>query len=104
MELTTKDFEKILYIGIALTTEKNPTKLLAHILDEGMAITHCDAATLYLYEDGVLKFHIMKTISQNICRGENGDEITDIPPVEFQESNVCAYSGIKRTIEHSGCI
>lgn len=98
MKLTSQDFEKILHIGIDLTTQQNPTKLLANILDEGMAVTHCDAATLYLYEEDVLKFYIMKTISQNICRGEDGDVIDDIPPVEFLESNVCAYCGIHRKI------
>lgn len=98
MKLTNEEFVKILNIGIALTTETNSMRLLSHILDEAMEITHCDAATLYLYDENVLKFYIMKTLSQNISRGENGDEITDIPPVEFDKRNVCAYCGLERKI------
>lgn len=98
MKLTVCDLEKILYIGIALTTEKNYNKLLAHILDEAMEVTHCDGATLYLYEEQVLKFRIMKTLSMDISRGDKGETIEDMPPVAFTESNVCAYSGIHREI------
>lgn len=92
--LTTKDFEKILQLGIDLTTVKNRNKLLESIVDNGMEITGCDGGTLYLYEDNMLKFRIMRTISQNVDRGRNGEEITDVPPVAFREENVCAYTAI----------
>ena len=58
------------------------------IVEKGMQITNCDAGTLYLYEDEVLKFRIMRTISQNVYRGLDGTPITDIPPVPFKEENV----------------
>lgn len=98
MALTVQDFKDILNVGIQLTVEKDGNKLLNTIVDKGMQITNCDASTLYLYENDVLKFRIMRTISQNVCRGLNGEEITDIPPVPFKEENVCAYTAIHRNV------
>lgn len=98
MALTVQDFKDILKVGIQLTVEKDDNKLLNTIVDKGMQITNCDASTLYLYEDGVLKFRIMRTLSQNVCRGVDGEPITDIPPVPFKEENVCAYTAIHRKV------
>lgn len=98
MALTVQDFKDILKVGIQLTVEKDDNKLLNTIVDKGMQITNCDASTLYLYEDGLLKFRIMRTLSQNVCRGVDGEPITDIPPVPFKEENVCAYTAIHRKV------
>lgn len=98
MKLTNDELKKILNIGIKLSTEKDREHLLASILENGMDITHCDGSTLYLLEDGMLRFKIMKTLSQNISRGENGEVIDDMPPVPMTESNVCSYAAIHREI------
>lgn len=98
MKLTYEDFERILNIGISLTTEKDRNHLLNSILENGMKITNCDASTLYLLENQTLVFKIMKTISQNISRGADGESIQGIPPVALTEQNVCAYSAIHREI------
>lgn len=98
MALTIQDFKDILTVGIQLTVEKDDNKLLNTIVEKGMQITNCDAGTLYLYEDDVLKFRIMRTISQNVYRGIGGEPITDIPPVPFREENVCAYTAIHRRV------
>ncbi len=98
MKVSTRDFEKILQLGIDLTTVKNREKLLNCIVENGMEITNCDGGTLYLYEDGVLKFRIMRTLSMGVERGQDGEPIEDIPPVEFSEKNVCAYAGIHHTV------
>lgn len=98
MSLTVQDFKDILNVGIQLTVEKDSSKLLDTIVVKGMQITNCDAGTLYLYEDNVLKFRIMRTISQNVSRGLDGEQITDIPPVPFKEENVCAYTAIHRKV------
>ena len=98
MGLTVQDFKDILNVGIQLTVEKDDNKLLNTIVEKGMQITNCDASTLYLYEDDVLKFRIMRTLSQNVCRGVDGEPITDIPPVPFKEENVCAYTAIHRRV------
>lgn len=98
MKLEYKDFERILNIGIGLSTEKNRNRLLASILENGMEITHCDASTLYLYENNKLTFKIMKTLSMGISRGVDGEPIEDMPPVPMKEGNVCAYTAIHREI------
>ena len=98
MQLTYEDFERILKIGISLSTEKNRNRLLVSILENGMKLTHCDASTLYLYENEQLVFKIMKTISLGISRGEDGEPIADMPPVPLREENVCAYTAIHREI------
>lgn len=98
MRLHYKDFEHILNVGIELCTEKRRNKLLASILLSGMEITHCDGATLYLYENNTLVFRIMKTISLGISRGMNGESIDDLPPVPMKEENACAFSALHREI------
>lgn len=97
MSFDYKDFEKIMNIGIELSTESDSNKLLAGILQKGMEITNCDGATLYLYQEGKLNFKIMKTLSLNISKGEDGAPI-DMPPVPFKEGNVCAYTAIHREV------
>mgnify|MGYP003305465696 FL=1 len=91
--LTNKELREIVDIGIALTTEKNKNRLLEMILKKAMDISNCDAGTLYLYTEEGLEFKIMKTLSQGVSKGENGEKI-ELPPVPLKEENVCAYSAI----------
>ncbi|MCI6629362.1 MAG: GAF domain-containing protein, partial [Lachnospiraceae bacterium] len=98
MRLEYKDFERILNIGIRMSTERNRNRLLASILENGMEITHCDASTLYLYENDQLVFKIMKTLSLGISQGADGTPIENMPPVAMTEANVCAYTAIHREI------
>lgn len=98
MKLQYEDFKRILSIGIGLSTEKNPHKLLEAILEKSMQITHCDAGTLYMLRDNHLHFTIMKTLSMGINRGVDGESIEDMPPVPMEEENVCAYSAIHKKV------
>lgn len=98
MYLQYEDFEKILNIGIRLSTERDRTHMLAAILESGMEITNCDAGTLYLYENNGLTFKLMKTLSKGINRGMDQEPIDDIPPVPMEENNVCSYSAIHREV------
>lgn len=97
MHLQYKDYEKIMDIGIRLSTEKDRNRLLMTILDNGMEITNCDASTLYLYENDELTFKFMRTVSQGVSRGIDGKPI-DLPPVPMSEENVCSYAAIHRKI------
>ncbi len=40
----------------------------------------------------------MKTLSQHISRGEDGELIDDMPPVPMTERNVCSYAALHREI------
>ena len=95
--LTRANLKNILSVGIELTTEKDKNKLLEKLLVTAMDISGCDAGTLYLYKEEKLAFKIMKTLSQGVSRGENGDVI-DLPPVALREENVCAFSAIHREL------
>ena len=89
------ELQVILDIGIALAAEKNRNKLFDMIITRSMEITNCDAGTLYRYVDDKLEFRVMKTLSMNVSKGENGEKI-DLPPAEMREENICAYSAIHR--------
>lgn len=91
-----RDLEKILEIGIELTSEKNKNKLLEKMINEAVAITNCDAATLYLVNNNELVFKIMITKSQNIYKGFDDEDI-NLPNVEMKEENVCSFSAIHKT-------
>ncbi len=97
MHLQYEDFEKIMDIGIRLSTERDRNRLLMTILDKGMEITNCDASTLYLYEDDGLIFKYMRTLSMGVSRGMDGEPI-DLPPVPIKEENVCSYAAIHREV------
>lgn len=92
-------FERLLNIGIQLSAQRNMCRLLATIVSEAMSITNCDGGTLYLLEDGVLKFKIMRTLSLGIDKGWNGEKV-ELPPVPLVEQNICAYSVIHREMEN----
>lgn len=95
--LTMYELQDVLKIGIELTTEKNKNHLLEKMLGKAMEISGCDAGTLYLCGEGRLEFKIMKTLSQSVSLGENGERI-DLPAVEMKEENVCAYCAIHREL------
>ncbi len=89
------DVNRVLNVGIALSTERDRNKLLDLIITEAMEISHADAGTLYLCEDDVLRFKIMRNHSLGVYRGGVGEEI-DLPAVPLTLENVCAYTVLKR--------
>jgi HD-GYP domain-containing protein (c-di-GMP phosphodiesterase class II) len=88
------NIEKLLNIGISLSTEKDPNRLLLTILEAAMDITHCDGGTLYILNENVLTFKIMITHSLNIRKGGDGESI-NLPPVELCPENVCARAALE---------
>ena len=94
-QFTNEDFLSILDIGIAVAGEKDRNKLLDMIIDKGMELTNCDAGTLYILKENKLHFKIMKTISQGVDKGRNG-EVIEIPAVPIREENICAYTAIHK--------
>ena len=91
-----KYLQTVLDVGLALSAEKDYNKLFNLIIDKGMEITACDAGTLYVVNGDFLEFKIMKTLSQGVDKGSNGEKI-ELPPVPIREGNLCAYSAIHRT-------
>ncbi|MGN0701409.1 MAG: TIM barrel protein, partial [Oscillospiraceae bacterium] len=85
--------DKILDIGIALTSERSPDKLLDMIVDTAMSLTESDGGTLYIVENNTLKFRIVKTRSKGVDMGGKGDA-PDFPDIPLSKEHICAYSAI----------
>lgn len=73
----TSAFARLIDIGIALSTERNPNRLMERILLEAKDLSNADGGTLYFMESpNRLKFEIMRTDSLNIAMGgTTGKEI-----------------------------
>ncbi len=93
--LTQENLKDVVRLGIELTEEKDKNRLFEKLLATAIEITGCDAGTLYLYREGFLHFKVMKTLSQKVDRGRDG-EVIDLPPVALREENVCAFAAIHR--------
>lgn len=86
-----RQLEQLLNISIALSAEKNHTKLLELILSEARKITAADAGTLYLCEGNKLVFRIIQNDTLGIYQGGQG-EIINLPPVSLDPDNVTNVS------------
>lgn len=93
-----KDMEKILQVGVLLSSERDLNRLLEKILVCVMELAGCDAGTLYLREGNTLRFEIMRNNTLNTYSGgTNGTP--DLPPVPLSRDNVCAMALLEdRTI------
>lgn len=87
--------QQILDIGIALTSEKDPNRLLHLIIQTAMELTNSDGGTLYVVKENALVFRVMRTLSKGVDRGMDGEEIA-IPPVPMQRENICAYAALTK--------
>ncbi|WP_135081667.1 HD domain-containing phosphohydrolase [Terasakiella sp. SH-1] len=86
-DLREQRYRKLLDIGLALSTERNSTRLMEQILNEAKTMCNADGGTLYrvIDDDRRLKFEIMRNDSLNIYNGgTSGNEIT-LPPVELYD-------------------
>lgn len=73
-------------IGIALSGEKNSTRLLEMILEQAKRITSADGGTLYTRtEDDRLKFEIMLTDTLNIQTGGTSGETIPFQPLPLYD-------------------
>ena len=83
----TNSFERLIEIGISLSSERDTNRLMETILLEAKDMCNADGGTLYLRtEDDGLKFEIMRTDSLNIAMGgTTGKEIT-FPPLRMYDA------------------
>lgn len=95
--------QKVVPVGVALSAERNFNHLLESLVIEAQNITNADAGTLYLLEEDVLKFVIVRNTSLNIYMGgTSGDEIKFPPVLLYKDdgsenrSNVASYAAITR--------
>lgn len=96
--MTQAEINKLLNVGVLLSSERDLNRLLTHILSSVMELSHCDAGTLYLLEGDTLRFRIMRNDTLNTYSGGDGT-LPDLPPVPLTPENVCARALLEsRTI------
>lgn len=89
--MTQAEVKKILNVGVLLSSERDPNKLLERILSSVMELAHCDAGTLYLLDGDALRFRIMRNDTLKTYSG--GDGVwPDMPPVPLSPENVCSLA------------
>lgn len=87
----TSQVNRLSRIGIALSAEHDLHRLLEMIVDEARLFTMADAGTLYIVENGHLKFEIMQNDTfKTRMGGTSGNEIT-MPVVPLSKANVSGY-------------
>jgi HD-GYP domain-containing protein (c-di-GMP phosphodiesterase class II) len=80
-------FERLIEIGIALSSERNHNRLMEMILLEAKRIPNADGGTLYLYNDegGTLSFEIMRNDTLNIKMGGTTGQVIPFPPLQIYD-------------------
>lgn len=78
--------EELNRIGIALSAEKNHTRLLEMILDQAQRVTRADGGTLYLLgEDGTLRFELLHTASLGLRQGGSAGPV-GLPAIALRDA------------------
>jgi hypothetical protein len=92
---------KVIPIGVALSAEKDFNRLLETLVVEAQSVTHADAGTLYLLEDNVLKFVILRNSSLNMSMGGTTGNLIAFKPVRLynedgseNRSNVASHAAL----------
>ena len=103
--VTEAQLTKLIELGIALSAERNHSRLIERILLEAKELYNADGGTLYLLKNGALTFEIMRNDSLNIAMGgTTGQEITFAPlPLhndkgEANHSNVATHVALAKEI------
>lgn len=99
------NMKKISEIGIALSAEKNLTRLLEEIISQSRIFSNADAGTLYIMDDeaGGLEFAIVQNDTMKIRMGGTAGDIVwpPVPMVQDNQpnlSNVSSYAAITGTV------
>lgn len=92
--------DELINIGIAISSEKNPAKLLQDILEGAIKITSADGGTLYLIKDNAMTMEIVHSKTLDISLGGISGNSVDMPPIplflsdgdkNFANVVTCAY-------------
>ncbi|MFT5131645.1 MAG: HD-GYP domain-containing protein (c-di-GMP phosphodiesterase class II) [Gammaproteobacteria bacterium] len=88
MEISEVDFSSLLKeltdIGVALSAEKDHSRLLEMILIKAMDVTNADGGSLYTHtDDKCLKFEIMLTRSLGVHKGGTSEEAIEFYPISL---------------------
>ena len=102
---STRGFEKLIDLGIALSAEHDHDRLTERILIEAVDLTDADGGTLYLRgEDDTLSFQIVRTHSLNIAMGGTTGVPIPFPalPMYNPETGLPNYNNVATAAALSG--
>ncbi len=92
---------KVIPIGVALSAEKDFNRLLETLVVEAQSVTNADAGSLYLLEDNVLKFVILRNTSLDMSMGGTTGNLMAFKPVRLynddgseNRSNVASHAAL----------
>lgn len=88
--------QRLIEIGISLSSERNLDALLEKIVDAAIEITNSDGCTIYLRKGAALQFTVSKNISLGMRVGGLSGMIAKVPPVPLSPSFVSSYAAITR--------
>ncbi|MDQ7089442.1 MAG: GAF domain-containing protein [Methylococcales bacterium] len=99
-----KQLEKLIEIGIALSSKMTTDQLLELILEGARSIANTDGATLYRIQENSIKVEIVHSDSLNIRLGGKHGNVINIPPIPLYNkdgspnlANIVSYSYHKKT-------
>ncbi len=85
-----KLLRKVIPAGVGLSSEKDFNRLLETIVTESQAITNADGGTLYMLEDGQLKFMIVRNTSMGFSMGGSSGNPVTLPPLALHDKKTGA--------------
>jgi HD-GYP domain-containing protein (c-di-GMP phosphodiesterase class II) len=88
--------QRLIEIGISLSSERNLGALLEKIVDAAIEITNSDGCTIYLKRGASLDFTVSKNISLGMMVGGLSGMAAKVPPVPLSPSFVSSYAAITR--------
>ena len=91
------DIDKLLDIGIALSSETDSDKLFEKVLDAAMEVTNCDSGVLYILDDEEqLWIKVIISKSKNVRLLGADINSANFPPVPRSMQNVCSRAAITK--------
>ena len=94
MEGTEPRASRLIEIGIALSAETRLDELFDKIVAYARELTRADGGSLYLLEDGELRFRILQNASLGLFLREGEGESIRLGPVPLVKTNVSAYAAL----------
>lgn len=103
--ISSRGFEQLIELGIALSSERNHDRLTERILLEAVDLTNADGGTLYLRGDGdTLSFQIVRNASLNIAMGGTTGVPIPFPPLQMYnpETHEPNYNNVATAVALTG--
>jgi HD-GYP domain-containing protein (c-di-GMP phosphodiesterase class II) len=93
------EIQRLIDIGISLSSEHNLDALLEKIVAAAIEITNADGCTIYILKEDALHFTVSQNTSQELKVGGLSGTTSKAPPVPLTPTFVSAYAAItKKTV------